>query len=135
MVRYMPESTTFLYLYFTGLHAEEAVDYLNRALRSHETESPMRPIYAITGTGHHSRAGKDKIGKSVKSYLNEWHYIFREFSVPGDRNGMGGIIGIDPTSWDRSLPRSIDSGVKLQDSHGPPLPGQSTRLLLLRKED
>jgi hypothetical protein len=115
----------------SGLHADEAVDYLSKALRLHEKTLPMRPVYAITGTGHHSRGGKDKIGKAVKTFLNDWHYVFREFSGPGDRNGMGGIIGIDPTSWDRTLEKVAES----TQASGPPLEGQSTKLVILKKED
>ncbi|KAF4123551.1 DUF1771 [Geosmithia morbida] len=62
-----------------------------------------RPIYAITGSGHHSKNGKDKVGKAIRNFLNQWRYAYREFSVPGDRNNMGGILGIDPRSWDKSL--------------------------------
>lgn len=95
----------------------------------------MRPVYAITGTGHHSRGGKDKIGKAVKAFLNEWHYIYREFSGPGDRNSMGGVVGIDPTSRDRSLDRAADSRENQQGGDGPPLPGQNIKLVILKKED
>ncbi|RYO87753.1 hypothetical protein DL764_008828 [Monosporascus ibericus] len=86
-----------------GLHPEEAVEYLERVLLENSDES--RPIYAITGTGHHSKNGKDKVGKAVRMFLNEWRYAYREFSVPGDRNSMGGILGIDARSWDKSLSR------------------------------
>jgi hypothetical protein len=44
--------------------------------------------------------------------LNEWRYAFREFSVPGDRNNVGGILGIDPSSYDKSVaerPKEEDS--------------------------
>jgi hypothetical protein len=118
-----------------GLHSEEAIEYLNKALRTQEKASPTRPVYAITGTGHHSRGGKDKVGKAVKAFLNEWHYVFREFSGPGDRNGMGGVIGIDPTSRDRSLESATDSGENLPGTDGPPITGQSTKLVILKKED
>jgi len=67
----------------------------------HNTSS--RPVYAITGTGHHSKNGKDKVGKAIRGFLNEWRYAFREFSVPGDRNNVGGILGIDPSSYDKSV--------------------------------
>lgn len=60
-------------------------------------------MYAITGTGHHSKNGKDKVGKAIRGFLNEWRYAFREFSVPGDRNNVGGILGIDPSSYDKSV--------------------------------
>jgi hypothetical protein len=118
-----------------GLHPEEAISYLQKALRAHEAKStagrPIRYIYAITGTGHHSKNGKDKIGKAVRNFLSDWRYAFREFSVPGDRGNMGGIIGIDPTSWDRSLEKERDAMQNQpQASHG-----QSTKIVILRKED
>lgn len=84
-----------------GLHTEEAIEYLERVLL--ENERDERPVYAITGTGHHSKNGKDKVGKAVRNFLNEWRYAFREFSVPGDRNNMGGILGIDASSYDKLL--------------------------------
>lgn len=90
-----------IYVDLHGLHTEEAVEYLERVLVENERES--RPIYAITGTGHHSKNGKDKVGKAVRHFLNEWRYAFREFSVPGDRNSMGGILGIDARSYDKSM--------------------------------
>ena len=37
----------------------------------------------------------------MRAFLNQWRYAFREFSVPGDRNNVGGILGIDPTSFDK----------------------------------
>ncbi|KAH9908929.1 hypothetical protein F4778DRAFT_714649 [Xylariomycetidae sp. FL2044] len=90
-----------IYVDLHGLHPEEAVEYLGRVLLDNSKES--RPVYAITGTGHHSKNGKDKVGKAIRNYLNEWRYAFREFSVPGDRNSMGGILGIDARSWDKTL--------------------------------
>jgi hypothetical protein len=88
----------------TGLHADEAVTYLSRILRAHENDALRRPVYAITGTGHHSRgsgSGKDKVGRAVRAFLAERRYAWREFSAPGDRNAMGGILGIDPASCER----------------------------------
>jgi hypothetical protein len=96
-------SSSEIYVDLHGLHPEEAVEYLERVLMENSKES--RPIYAITGTGHHSKNGKDKVGKSIRNFLNEWRYAYREFSVPGDRNNMGGILGIDARSWDKSLAR------------------------------
>ncbi|KAG5999566.1 hypothetical protein E4U54_001789 [Claviceps lovelessii] len=92
-----------IYVDLHGLHPEEAVEYLEKMLMDNSKES--RPVYAITGTGHHSKNGKDKVGRAIRNFLNEWRYAFREFSVPGDRNSMGGILGIDARSWDRSLTR------------------------------
>lgn len=77
------------------------MSYLEGILLKHSTSA--RPVYAITGTGHHSKNGKDKVGKAIRGFLNEWRYAFREFSVPGDRNNVGGILGIDPSSFDRSV--------------------------------
>jgi len=95
-----------IYVDLHGLHPEEAVEYLERVLLDNSNEP--RPVYAITGTGHHSKNGKDKVGKAIRNFLNEWRYAFREFSVPGDRNSMGGILGIDARSWDKSLGRDGD---------------------------
>jgi len=93
-----------------GLHPDESVSYLEGILIKHSSSS--RPVYAITGTGHHSKNGKDKVGKAIRGFLNEWRYAFREFSVPGDRNNVGGILGIDPSSYDKSVaerPKDPDS--------------------------
>jgi hypothetical protein len=115
-----------------GLHPDEAVTYLTKALREHENRHPMRPVYAITGTGHHSRNGKDKIGKSIRTFLTEWRYAFREFSVPGDRNSMGGIIGVDPTSYDRNAERPDATSA----GEGGAVGGlESSKVRILRKED
>lgn len=104
-------SNSELYVDLHGLHPEEAVEYLERVLLEHSNSG--RPVYAITGTGHHSKNGKDKVGKAVRSFLGEWRYAYREFSVPGDRNNVGGILGIDAGSWDRSLQREgTDKGGK-----------------------
>ncbi|KAI1813263.1 hypothetical protein GGS20DRAFT_586683 [Poronia punctata] len=94
---------TEIFVDLHGLHPEEAVEYLEKVLLDNSKES--RPVYAITGTGHHSKNGKDKVGKAVRTFLNDWRYAYREFSVPGDRNNMGGILGIDARSWDKSLVR------------------------------
>jgi hypothetical protein len=94
-----------------GLHPEEAVQYLTSCLLDHSSSS--KPVYAICGTGHHSKNGKDKVGKAVRQFLNEWRYAFREFSVPGDRNNVGGILGIDPSTYDR------DAAKRMQEEGGP----------------
>lgn len=95
-----------LYVDLHGLHPEEAVEYLEKVLMENGRE--CRPIYAITGSGHHSKNGKDKVGRAIRNFLNEWRYAYREFSVPGDRNNMGGILGIDARSWDKSLSKEGD---------------------------
>ena len=90
-----------IYVDLHGLHPEEAVEYLEGVLV--EQQNTSRPVYAVTGTGHHSKNGKDKVGKAVRAWLSDWKYAFREFSVGGD--GMGGILGIDPKSGDREVAR------------------------------
>jgi Smr domain len=106
-------SSPEIYVDLHGLHPDEAVEYLESILMENGTEG--RPIYAITGTGHHSKNGKDKVGKALRSFLNEWRYAYREFSVPGDRNSMGGILGIDARSWDKSLSRDGQTLAKKED--------------------
>jgi hypothetical protein len=103
-----------IYVDLHGLHPEEAVEYLERVLLENGKET--RPIYAITGTGHHSKNGKDKVGKALRNFLNEWRYAYREFSVPGDRNNMGGILGIDARSWDKSLARDGGASLKTDEA-------------------
>ncbi|RFU79116.1 nuclear wd prl1 [Trichoderma arundinaceum] len=100
-----------VYVDLHGLHPEEAVEYLEKVLL--ENEKGNRPVYAITGTGHHSKNGKDKVGKAIRAFLNEWRYAYREFSVPGDRNSMGGILGVDASSWDKSLARDTAEEEKI----------------------
>lgn len=118
-----------LYVDLHGLHPEEAVEYLERVLL--EQQSSPRPVYAITGTGHHSKNGKDKVGKAVRQWLVEWKYAFREFSVPGDRGNVGGILGIDARIFDKGLLKK-EGGVAVEDagamtsngSDTPPAKGQ-----------
>ena len=98
-----------IYVDLHGLHPDEAVEYLERVLLENEKET--QPVYAIMGSGHHSKNGKDKVGKALRNFLNEWRYAYREFSVPGDRNSMGGILGIDARSWDKSLAREGGAAV------------------------
>ncbi|KAL8734780.1 MAG: hypothetical protein Q9181_003065 [Wetmoreana brouardii] len=88
-----------IYIDLHGLHPEEAIEYLEHVLL--ENQKSSQPVYAITGTGHHSKNGKDKVGKAVRGWLNEWKYAFAEFNVPGDN--LGGILGIDPASFDKRL--------------------------------
>ncbi|PWW78771.1 hypothetical protein C7212DRAFT_273090 [Tuber magnatum] len=94
-------SGTELFVDLHGLLPEEACKYLEDILVEHQTST--RPLYAIVGTGHHSKNNKDKIGKAVRAFLDEWKYAYRDFSASGDRNAQGGILGIDPSSFDKSL--------------------------------
>ena len=92
-------SSQEVYVDLHGLHPEEAVEYLERALIEHQNS--IHAVYAITGTGHHSKNGKDKVGKAIRSWLSDWKYAYREFSVAGDN--LGGILGVDPRSFDKSM--------------------------------
>ena len=90
------------YVDLHGLHPAEAVEYLDAALKNQRSASALHReqstvLYAIVGTGHHSKGGRDKVGKAVRSYLNDCRYVFREFSVAGSASGggSGGILGID----------------------------------------
>jgi len=123
-----------LYVDLHGLHPEEAVSYLNTCLLEHTHDT--RPIYAICGTGHHSKNGKDKVGKAVRAFLNEWRYAFREFSVPGDRGNVGGILGIDPSSFDQELARRVSKEGSEADS-GVGLAGmaEDTKVRILKARD
>lgn len=103
-----------------GLHPAEAVSYLASALTSQRSISAIHRdttpyLYAIVGTGHHSKNGRDKVGKAIRAYLNECRYAFREFSVPGDRGGSGGILGIDAGSGDLNVSAGKGEG----DASGP----------------
>lgn len=101
-------STQELYVDLHGLHPEEAIEYLEQALLEHQHSN--HPVYAIIGTGHHSRAGKDKVGKAVRGWLNAWKYAFREFSIVGDN--LGGILGINPSSFEESKMEDSEEQVK-----------------------
>jgi hypothetical protein len=119
---------------FPGLHPEEAVSYLSNLLSKHS--STPRPLYAITGTGHHSKNGKDKVGKAVRAFLNEWRYAFREFSVPGDRGNVGGILGIDPNSWDRNVASKKAEDAASAEAEGgkaTEAKGENTKIRILKQ--
>lgn len=127
-----------LYVDLHGLHPEEAVQYLSDCLKEQQKSSSARPVYAICGTGHHSKNGKDKVGKAIRGFLNEWRYAFREFSVPGDRNNVGGILGIDPRSFDRDVVRKGgggggngdgDSGIDVNEAKR-----EDTKVMLVRED-
>lgn len=94
-----------VYVDLHGLHPTEAVSYLDAALKNQRSASKIHRernsiLYAIVGTGHHSKGGRDKVGKAIRGYLNDARYAFREFSVAGSASGggSGGILGIDASS-------------------------------------
>ncbi|KAF2278135.1 uncharacterized protein EI97DRAFT_246038 [Westerdykella ornata] len=120
-----------LYVDLHGLHPEEAVSYLEGILLKHSSSS--RPVYAITGTGHHSKNGKDKVGKAIRAFLTEWRYAFREFSVPGDRNNVGGILGIDPSSYDKAAAEK--SKESEANSVNEAASGKDTKVRIMKREE
>lgn len=73
-----------------GLHGNEAIHILQNVLEKAELKRDI--VYAIVGTGHHSKQGRDKLGSTVKAWLGDNGYTFREFSFDGTE--YGGIIGI-----------------------------------------
>lgn len=117
------------YIDLHGLHPEEAVEYLENVLVSH-ARLGRRIVYAITGTGHHSKNGKDKVGKAVRNWLNELSYTFREFSVPGERGGyIGGVLGIDATSGSKR------ATIAAADKDDKPVPVVGGKIQLLKREE
>ena len=107
-----------VYVDLHGLHPAEAVSYLDAALKNQRSASKIHRernsiLYAIVGTGHHSKGGRDKVGKAIRAYLNHAEYLFREFSVAGSASGggSGGILGIDASSGGSGrLPDEVDDG-------------------------
>lgn len=97
-----------IYIDLHGLLPDEGVKYLEDILLAHKSSS--RPIYAIVGTGHHSKNGKDKLARAVRQFLDEWRYAYREFSVNSDRNASGGLLGIDPSSYEKDGLEGSDGG-------------------------
>lgn len=126
-----------LYVDLHGLHPEEAVKYLDQILVKHSNDH--RILYAITGTGHHSKNGKDKVGKAVKVWLNELKYVFREFSVPGERGGyVGGVLGIDPAAYDKEAAakwHSENDGQSQTSGDGQPVLSMGSIQLLKRVDN
>ncbi|KAF1808963.1 hypothetical protein P152DRAFT_177593 [Eremomyces bilateralis CBS 781.70] len=134
-------STREIYVDLHGLHPDEAISYLSRCLRDHDNplanSGTPRPLYAITGTGHHSKGGKDKVGKAVRAFLTEWRFAWRDFDVPGDHRGMGGVLGVDPTSWDRGLGEWDGGVLKRKDGGGEGRRPESSggKVRILKAED
>jgi hypothetical protein len=125
-----------MYIDLHGLHPEEAIEYLENILLA-QCRRGRRIIYAITGTGHHSKNGKDKVGKGVRTWLTEWGYTFREFSVPGERGGyIGGVLGIDITSH-RRQPVSAESSKGEEETSPVPTIATSVggKIQVLKREE
>ena len=72
----------------------------------------LKLTIVVSLSGHHSKNGKDKVGKGVRNWLHEWGYTYREFSVPGERGGyIGGVLGIDVTSHRHHAPEGKESNI------------------------
>lgn len=120
-----------LYVDLHGLHPEEAVEYLSGCIR----EQQQRPdgggvLYAICGTGHHSKNGKDKVGKAVRGFLQEGRWAFREFGVPGERGNIGGVLGIDVASGGKKG----GSGGSGDGDSGVDIGGGSTKVVVVKED-
>jgi Smr domain len=129
------------YIDLHGLHPEEAVEYLEGVLSSNSSRlgsgrgsRKSKIVYAITGTGHHSKNGKDKVGKAVRSWLGEGGYTYREFSVPGERGGyVGGVLGIDAST---GLRRHVGAEDKGDATASAPVPvGVGGKIQVLKREE
>ena len=118
-----------MYVDLHGLHPEEATEYLENALL--EQQSSSKPVYVVVGTGHHSKGGKDKVGKAVRTWLDSWRYAWREFSAGGDKDGLGGIIGVDPRTFDKASTENEKREVK-DEAMGEVGTG---KIRILKKED
>ena len=152
------------YIDLHGLHPEEAVDYLDSVLHSHSANvsaergigagiggrrGKSKIVYAITGTGHHSKNGKDKVGKAVRGWLAEGSFTYREFSVPGERGGyVGGILGVESTSGGKGLRNGNGNGDGESEGgkddaggsgggngSGMPVPPVGGKIQVLKRED
>ena len=130
-----------VYVDLHGLHPSEAVSYLDTALKNQRSASKVHRernsiLYAIVGTGHHSKGGRDKVGKAIRSYLNDARYAFREFSVAGSASsgGSGGILGIDASSGGKGREGKIvddDGQERIED----PMPPEHGKIRILKAED
>lgn len=58
------------------------------------------------------------MGKTLRAFLDEWKYAYREFSASGDRNAQGGILGIDPSSFDKTLLSPLVNGEAVSGEGG-----------------
>ena len=117
-----PDDVSEIYIDLHGLHAEEAVAYLEQVLEENATES--RPIYVITGPALHTKASRgDKVGRMIRVFLSEARFDFDEFVLAGDRSALaGGVLGIDAQSGtvergrDRSRSRAGSTGAAATES-------------------
>lgn len=130
-----------VYVDLHGLHPAEAVSYLDAALKNQRSASKIHRerngiLYAIVGTGHHSKGGRDKVGKAIRAYLNEARYLFREFSVAGSASGggSGGILGIDASSGGRAKEGMPDEDDEEQSTGSVPTL-EHGKIRILKAED
>ncbi|KAF8246017.1 hypothetical protein K440DRAFT_586591 [Wilcoxina mikolae CBS 423.85] len=120
-----------LFIDLHGLLPDEAVNTLREVLVGKKASS--QPIYAIVGTSHHSKNGKDKLSRAVRVFLDEWKYAYREFSASGDR-GNGGILGIDPSTFDKAMAESTE-GIETKTRGSRSASGGSTSMTSNGKKD
>ncbi|KAF3491802.1 CCCH zinc finger and SMR domain-containing protein [Arthroderma uncinatum] len=118
--KHIDENDDEFYIDLHGLVPTEAIAYLDNILKE-SAQLRDHYLYVITGSGHHSKNGKDKVGKAVKGWLTEHHYVFRDFSVPGERGGfVAFVIGINPaatTASGRNSPSPATTSKALNTEH------------------
>jgi hypothetical protein len=103
-----------IYIDLHGLHPAEAVSYLATALSTRRSAASMQRdegegsrrgvLYAIVGSGTHSKNGRDKVGKAVRAYLNECRYAWREFGPPAEGSTSSVAVPKDTRSVSGSGP-------------------------------
>lgn len=96
------EDDVEVYIDLHALHPDEALEYIEPILMK-QAQLGRRLIYIITGTSY-SKNHKDKVAKAVKTWLNSWQYVFREFSLNGENKCYSavGVFGVDPMSYEKN---------------------------------
>jgi hypothetical protein len=93
--------TSEIYIDLHGMELEDSVDRLHEVLvqiEEQERDHP-RPVYAISGSGHHfsrNKTSEDKLSKHIKDFLNSKGYEWKEFRTKETK--FGKLIGVDPWS-------------------------------------
>ncbi|KAK2747327.1 hypothetical protein FQN57_002225 [Myotisia sp. PD_48] len=115
--KHISDNDDELYVDLHGLVPTEAIAYLENILKEN-IRFDHHILYTITGSGHHSKNGKDKVGRAVKSWLTENSYTFRDFTVPGERAGfVAFVIGIDSATLSDSKNMSSSSNANNGQTH------------------
>ena len=99
-----------VYIDLHSLNPEEAIEYIEPILQRQD-KLGRRLVYIITGTSY-SKNHKDKIARAVKTWLNTYQYVFREFSMNGENKCYSavGVLGVDPTSYETCPYEALGGG-------------------------